>query len=98
MVNNSKYYFNITRFFGHALLRSNYGKYDIPSFKVLGRNPKIIAQSILEIEEILPPGEFNFCSEKNEGISDEIYPKKELEELCNMLNEGKEEAIFKLAS
>ena len=97
-----EYYFNITYFKDHALLQIKCLepiKYKtVPDFKVLGRKPKEITREILKIEERLLEGQRYLMSIKDGGFSTEIVPKKALEELCNMLNERREEEIFKLAT
>ena len=112
MVNNNKpyqYFLNLTHLKENIILECEFpkdlpynDKLNIPPFTTLGKyldDLKKITQPILKIEGTLPKGNFNIFSKKRGGSSVEIISKEKLEELCDMLNEGREEEkIFKLVS
>ncbi len=96
MVNNYKCIFNITYFRKHALLKcvmpADTTKYNIPDFKVLGRDLEEIIHGILSIKNL--PEEIYLISLKSEGVDEEIFP--DINDLCNRLNETEGKEIFKL--
>jgi len=99
-----EYYFNITYFEKHALLKIKcigpvkYGEYGVPDFKVLGRESEEIIKEILNIEKRLPEGQRYLMSIEDGGLSTEIIPKKTLEELYQDLNKEVPNASFELAT
>ena len=110
MVNNNKpymCYYNLTHIKGNIIVESIFPrevvdeKRKIPFFQTLGNyleDIEKITSFFKDAEEILPKGKryFNFSSIRRQGSSVEIIPRKKLEELCEILNKGKEEEIYKI--
>jgi hypothetical protein len=108
MVNNYTYCLNLTNFKEHVFLECGFPEdfpynyqLNVPSPRILGRhleNLEKITQPFLKIEGTLPKGKFNFTSIKRKGSSPDIniISKEKLEKLCENLNQGREEKIYKV--